>query len=112
MMFSGEGYYVGSLDAYGKRVRRGRLLARGNGVWQIDDDSLRYRRFLTKQPIVIRRDAIIDIRQGGSWFAGRWVGRRRFTEIRWASEQGEITSGFVFGRTPKDTARVITALGR
>ena len=59
-----------------KRYRKGDFFARGIGEFRTDGDSFLFRRHLTKRPLSIPFESVVDAKIGRS-HAGRWLIRGR-----------------------------------
>jgi hypothetical protein len=74
------------------------MLARGLGEYWIDDDSLCFRRYLTRNPIRVPLRRVVAVERG-KWHAGRWVGGERAIKLVWERDGIQLSSGFVLTRT-------------
>ena len=101
-----RGHYLGTeIDGrWYKRYRQDGLFARGLGDYWIEGDTLRFRRYLTREPLSIplRRVQSVEL---GKWHAGRWVGAERALKLIWENEGQVLSSGFVFTKTAAEAAK-------
>lgn len=101
-----RGHYLGTeIDGkWHRRYRKDGLFARGLGDYWIEDDVLRFRRYLTREPLSIplRQVQAVEL---GNWHAGRWVGSKRAIKLVWEHEGKQLSSGFVFTRTAPEAAQ-------
>ena len=100
---SGVGNYLGTTvdGKWWKRYRGGNFFARGNGEFRFDTEKreLRFRRYLTREPIVLPFAAVEDIAKG-SWHAGMWCLGREAVVFHWREGGRVLNSGFPF--SPRD----------
>jgi hypothetical protein len=103
-----KGHYLGTVvnGKWWKRHRRDGMFARGNGEWWIEGGGLYFRRYLTREPIVIALDRVASV-EIGTWHAGRWAGGRPVIKLTWEQEGRLLTAGFVFVGTLEE-ARVLS----
>lgn len=101
-----RGHYLGTeIDGrWYKRYRQDGLFARGLGDYWIEGDVLRFRRYLTREPLSIplRRVQSVEL---GRWHAGRWVGAERAIKLVWEDEGKRLSSGFVFTKTAAEAEK-------
>ena len=101
-----RGHYLGTeIDGrWYKRYRQDGLFARGLGDYWIEGDVLRFRRYLTREPLSIslRRVQSVEI---GNWHAGRWVGAKRAIKLIWDNQGKVLSSGFVFTKTAAEAEK-------
>ena len=106
-----KGHYLGTEvdEKWWKRHTKNKLLARGNGEFWIDRDAFLFRRYLTKNPIEIRFEDIVDITIG-SWHSGRWYSGRPIVKIVWMQEGVRLSSGFVVAKDQDATVQFVDDL--
>ena len=94
-----KGHYLGTEvnEKWWKRYRREKFFARGNGEYWFEDDALCFHRYLTKAPIKIRFQNIVDIKFG-RWHAGRWCAGQEVVKIIWEKEGLRLSSGFLVSK--------------
>lgn len=76
-----------------KRYTKNKMLARGNGTFSYDEQSISFLRLLTSTPIVIESEQIIEI-QIGKWHAGQWGSGKPILKIMWKKGNQLLSSGF------------------
>lgn len=108
-----KGHYLGTEinEKWWKRYKKNRFFARGNGEYWVDDQALYFRRYLTRHPIIIPFEKMIEIKIGKS-HAGRWVFGLRALKLVWEEDGIRLSSGFVFCRNQPETMAVMTDLKR
>lgn len=112
-MRGGKGYYIATVELPSGRRHRGRgLFARGNGEWEIAKDALRFRRYLTSEPLCIPFADIRAVTLGGSWFAGRWLLGAQAVLVEWARDGTPMRSGFLLSGKRADNAAAAHELSR
>lgn len=96
---SGVGHYVGTTvdGKWWKRYRGRNFFARGNGEYELDAGrgELRFRRYLTREPIVLPLDRLEDVTVS-TWHAGKWCFGRPVVVLHWREEARTLSSGFLF----------------
>jgi hypothetical protein len=100
-----RGHYLGTeVDGvWHRRYRENGWLARGLGVYWIEGELFRFRRYLTRAPLSIplRRVQAVEL---AAWHAGRWVAGKRAIKLVWDRDGTILSSGFVFTRTAAQAA--------
>ena len=73
-----RGHYLGTEinEKWWKRYTKNKMLARGNGVFSYNQDSIKFLRKLTTSPIEINFNEIVDIKTG-KWHSGQWGAGRK-----------------------------------
>ena len=101
-----RGHYLGTeIDGrWYKRYRQDGLFARGLGDYWIEADVLRFRRYLTREPLSISRRRVQSV-EIGNWHAGRWVGAKRAIKLIWDNQGKVLSSGFVFTKTAAEAEK-------
>jgi len=102
------GHYLGTEieEKWWQRYDRNKLLARGNGECWIDQDALCFLRYLTKDPIKIRFDAIVGVKIA-KWHSGRWYCGRPIVKVLWIEDGLKLSSGFIVARDMDNTLRFV-----
>ena len=102
---SGVGHYLGTtVDGKWWRRYRGRnFFARGNGEYEFDTqrNELRFRRYLTREPIVLPFGLVEDITVT-TWHAGKWCMGKPVIVLHWSGEGRRLSSGFLFASSDHD----------
>lgn len=105
-----SGHYLGT-EIEGRRYRRDRLFARGNGRYWFDEDHLCFRRYLTRQPIVIPLARVQRV-EIGTWHAGRWAAGIPIVKLVWLHEDHTLVSGFLLAKDRSAVDSIVDDLGR
>ena len=94
------GHYLGTEvdEKWWKRYTKNKLLARGNGKYWIEKGAFCFLRYLSKDPIEIRFEDIVDIKIG-TWHSGRWCIGWPIVKIVWMKEGIRLSSGFVVSKS-------------
>ena len=108
-----KGHYLGTEidETWWKRYRKNKFFARGNGEYWFDDEAFYFRRYLTKQPLIIPFASVSELRIGRS-HAGRWLWRSRVVKFIWQQEGMILSSGFVLARNQQETEQLISRIRR
>lgn len=69
------------------------MLARGNGTFSYDEQSISFLRVLTRIPIVIELEQILEFKIG-KWHAGQWGAGKPILKILWKNDNQLLSSGF------------------
>lgn len=106
-----RGHYMGTEieDKWWRRYMRDGFLARGNGEYWYDEEAFYFRRYLTRDPIVIPWQRVHDV-QLGRWHAGRWPLGAPIVKLIWAKEDLSLSSGFVLSRDESQARQVVEDL--
>jgi hypothetical protein len=99
-----RGHYLGTEvdEKWYKRYRKDGFFIRGNGEYWFEEDGLYFRRYLTKQPLVVPFHQIRQVKLG-SWHAGKWVIAKRVIKLVWEKDGQTLSSGFILARGKADT---------
>jgi len=81
-----------------KRYMARGFFARGKGELWLEDGAICFHRMLTRTPLRIPFDRITGI-SVGRWHAGVNMFGERAVKVHWEADGGELSSGFVLGRT-------------
>ena len=82
-----------------------------DGEYWIDDIALYFRRYLTKDPVVIPFAKFIEVKIGKS-HAGRWLLGPRVLKLIWEKDGMKLSSGFIISRNQQETEAVMADLKR
>lgn len=106
-----RGHYLGTEvdEKWWNRYLKDGLFARGLGVYWIDNDTLFFRRYLTKSPIVIPLRDVLDVKIG-KWHSGRWAGSAPVVKILWNKAGSRLSSGFVLSRDSRETDELVQTI--
>jgi hypothetical protein len=107
-MLKRKGHYFGTEinETWWKRYMKDKLFARGTGEYWYDGNAFKFRRYLTKTPIVLLFDNIIELKTG-YWHAGRWGGRHSIIKFIWEKDGIRLSSGFLLSRHRESTENMI-----
>lgn len=102
-----HGNYLGTEvdERWYKRYRKNGFFARGSGEWWFEEDGLHFRRFLTRQPLVVPFQLVQQVKLG-SWHAGKWVIVKRVIKLVWEKDGQTLSSGFMLARSQENTERL------
>ena len=79
-------------EKWWKRYMHDKLFARGNGEFSYDSKAILFRRILTKDPISIEFNAILEFKIG-RWHAGQWGGGNEILKVIWEKDGERLSSG-------------------
>ena len=85
------------------------LFARGNGEYWLDESGFYFRKYLTKGPISIPFDSILEIKLG-KFHAGRWCMGNPILKIIWRKDNLRLSSGFLVSKYKKGSEELKTEL--
>lgn len=107
----GIGLYLGTEidEKWWKRYTKDKLFARGNGEYWFDDQGFYFRRYLTKNVILIPFSSVWEIKLG-TWHAGRWCLGISIVKIVWRKEGLRLSSGFLISKYKRDAIDLKTEL--
>ena len=90
-----KGKYLGTEinQKWWRRYRRAKMLARGNGIFTFDRQSISFHRYLTREPIIIDAEKILGL-SSGKWHAGQWGAGKEILKVNWVSDGHRLSSGF------------------
>ncbi len=108
-----RGHYFGTeIDGkWWKRYRRDGFFARGAGEFWLDGEALRFRRYLTKTPLVFRYADIREVRTG-RWHAGQWGIGRPVVKLIWEKGGQRLSSGFLLVKSEQDAEVLLGEIRR
>ncbi len=108
-----KGHYLGTEidEKWWKRYKKDKFFARGNGQYWIDDTALYFRRYLTKDPVVIPFAKFNEVKIGKS-HAGRWLLGPRVLKLIWEKDGMKLSSGFIISRNQQETEAIMADLKR
>ncbi len=98
-------------EKWWKRYRKGKMLARGNGTFVWKENAIHFLRQLTKTPIVIENNRIVDVKTG-NWHAGQWGGGKVILKILWKKDNQLLNSGFSLSTENGGVEAVLSELRR
>jgi hypothetical protein len=103
-MLKRKGHYFGTEidEQWWRRYTKDKFFARGAGEYWYDNTRFNFRRYLTKTPIVLHYQDIIELKTG-CWHAGRWSGRRPIVKFIWEKGGLKLSSGFLLSRQTRET---------
>ena len=107
------GHYLGTEidEKWWKRYRKNKFLARGKGEYWFKQEILYFHRYLTKQPIEIPVDNLVDVKIGKS-HAGQWLLRSPVLKLIWEDEGMKLSSEFIFSRHKEDNEALMAEFKR
>lgn len=96
-----RGAYLGTEinEKWWTRYRKDKFFARGSGYYWYDNKGLYFLRFLTKEPIFIPFNSVIEIKLG-KWHAGKWALGSFFVKVIWKKDDLKLSSGFAVSGLP------------
>jgi hypothetical protein len=105
------GHYLGTEvdEKWWKRYTKDKLLARGNGEYWIEKGIFCFRRYLTKAPIEIRFEDILDIKIG-TWHSGKWYIGRPIMKLVWTKDGVKLSSGFYVSKNKDVVLKLVDDL--
>lgn len=92
-----------------KRYTKNKMLARGNGKFSYNEHEISFLRLLTKTPIVIEFNNILDFKLG-KWHAGQWGAGRPIIKILWENNDQLLSSGFSISAESDEFDSIISEL--
>ena len=92
-----------------KRYTKGKMLSRGNGTFLYDKQSISFLRKLTKTPISIDFEDILEIKSG-KWHAGQWAAGRQVIKVIWKNNNQLLSSGFTISKTTEKSDEILSEL--
>jgi len=96
-------------EKWWRRYTRDRLFMRGNGEYWYDRAGFYFLRYLTKEPIFIPFQKIVEIKSG-KWHAGRWAWGNPIMKIVWKKGNLTLSSGFIVTRKKEEAHNIIELL--
>ena len=96
-------------EKWWKRYRKNKMLARGNGTFSFDKQSISFLRRLTKVPMVIDFRKIIAFKTG-KWHAGQWGSGRSIIKVIWESDNQVLSSGFSVSMASDEMEKMLSEL--
>lgn len=101
------GHYLGTEidEKWWKRYRKDRFFARGNGEYGHDEQGFYFLRYLTKEPLFIPFESILEIKSR-KWHSGRWSAGVEILKIIWNKEGWRLSSGFRVSAKKEETDRL------
>ncbi len=87
------------------------MLARGNGVFSFNNQSILFHRKLTNEPITIYFNEILELKIG-HWHAGQWGVGKEILKVIWEREGRKLSSGFTIAKYPGTINELIQELDK
>lgn len=84
-------------------------LARGNGLFWCDQQSIHFLRYPTKEPISIPLENVIEFKTG-KWHAGRWGGGNQVLKVLWQKDGQCLSSGFALSKHNNEVVALMVKL--
>ncbi len=106
-----EGNYFGTEvdEKWWKRYSKNKMLARGNGLFWVDQQAIHFRRYLTKEPISIPLKSVIELKTG-KWHAGRWGTNNKLLKVVWEKDGLRLSSGFALSKSEYEVVALMVRL--
>jgi len=92
-----------------RRYTKERMFARGNGTFSYDDQKISFLRLLTRVPIVIQFDTIVQVKIG-KWHAGQWGAGRPILKVVWKKGDQLLSSGFSISGKQEEMNELLSRL--
>ncbi len=93
-----------------KRYTKNKMLARGNGTFSYNEHAISFLRLLTKTPIIIEFNEILDFTLG-KWHTGQWGAGRPIIKILWKNNDGQLlSSGFSISAESDEFESILSEL--
>lgn len=110
-MLKRKGHYLGTEinEIWWKRYMKNGMFARGAGEYWYDEHAFNFRRYLTRAPVILRYQNIIEFKTG-SWHAGKWGGGRQIIKIIWQKQGVRLSSGFLLSKHRDVTEKILDQL--
>lgn len=91
-----NGSYLGTevKERWWHRYTKGGYLARGRGKYWCDMTGFYFLRQLTKKPITILFDDLIEVKTG-RWHGGKWGQGKPVLKLLWIKDGVKLSSGFL-----------------
>jgi hypothetical protein len=96
-------------EKWWKRYTKDKMLARGDGEFSYNHDRISFLRKLTRSPIEIHFNEIVDIKVG-KWHSGQWGAGRTIIKVIWKKNGQLLSSGFSFAMNDTETRNLISEL--
>jgi hypothetical protein len=106
-----KGLYLGTERAgkWWRRFLKKGFFARGNGRYWHDQRAFYFQRHLTKTPLTIPFERMVDIKVG-TWHSGRWIWGYPIIKIVWEDEGEPLSSGFSISKSSDETNDLVNVL--
>jgi len=93
------GGYIGTEidEKWWRRYKENGFFMRGNGEGELTENGLSFRRYLTKEPLIIPYQNITAI-TFGKWHAGKWLAGKPVLKLHWRANEDtqNLCTGFYF----------------
>ena len=96
-------------ERWWKRYKQGGFFARGNGEYWFGEETLCFRRYLTKKPLRIPYAAIERVELGMT-HAGKWLLGQPIVKIIWLSNDHVLSSGIAIPGGKQESERFVQQL--
>ncbi len=110
-----KGLYLGTEinKKWWRRYAQDKLLMRGNGEFWHDEKGFYFLRYLTKEPIFIPFDKMLEISLGGDCHSGKWAWGMPILKIIWKKDEDVLlSSGFFVSKDKAEIAKLKETLER
>jgi len=106
-----KGHYFGTEieEIWWKRYIRGGMFARGIGEYWYDENSFNFRRYLTRKPITLRYQQMLELKTG-RWHGGKWGGGFPIIKIIWKKNDVRLSSGFLLATDRERSDKILQEL--
>ncbi len=108
-----DGYYFGTEinEKWWKRYKKDNFFARGNGEYWFEDNGLYFLKYLTKDPMFVPFESIVEIKTG-KWHSGNWGANNTIIKIIWDNNGEILSSGFIFSKNKAEIEDIKNFLER
>jgi hypothetical protein len=102
-----KGHYLGTEvnGRWWRRFTKEGFFARGNGEYWYDNKAFYFHKYLTKNPISIPFNKVLEIKTG-KWHGGRWCMGIPVIKIIWKKDDLMLSSGFVISKNKNETVQL------
>ncbi len=98
-------------EKWWKRYTKDKMLARGNGTFSYNEQSISFLRQLTENPIDIKFEKIDELKIG-KWHAGQWGAGRLIIKVIWEKDGQILSSGFSISKNHTEIEEIISELNK
>mgnify|MGYP003667421016 CR=1 FL=1 len=107
------GGYIGTEidEKWWRRYKENGFFMRGNGEGELTENGLSFRRYLTKDPLIIPYKNITGI-TFGKWHAGKWLAGKPVLKLHWTAEGDarKLCAGFYFKLSENQLQRLVETI--
>lgn len=96
-------------EKWWKRYRKNKMFARGNGTFSYDEQSILFLRLVTRTPLAIEFEKILEFKIG-KWHAGQWGAGKPILKIVWKKDNQLLSSGFSLSTESGEIQEVLSEL--